>query len=64
MYASGYGNRFHHPLPDVRARYQATGSLEYLTAMSGAVEFDISAEGIMAVREQRREQRRFWGYPL
>ena len=64
VYASGYGNRFHHPLPDVRARYQATGSLEYLTAMSGAVEFDISAEGIMAVREQRREQRRFWGYPL
>lgn len=64
IYASGYGNRFNHPLPDIRARYSAAGSQEYLTARSGAVEFDMSGQGLLAVREQRRERRRFWAYPL
>ncbi len=64
VYASGYGNRFDHPRPEVRARYAASGSTEYLTSRSGAVEFDIDAGGIRAVRERRREHRRFWAWPL
>jgi competence protein ComEC len=64
VYASGYGNRFGHPRPEVRARYTAAGSAEYLTSRSGAVEFDIDAQGIREVRERRREHRRFWAWPL
>lgn len=64
VYASGYRNRFGHPRAEVRARYARAGSSEYLTARSGAVEFDIDAGGIRAVRERRREQRRFWAWPL
>ncbi len=64
VYASGYGNRFNHPRPEVRARYAAAGSAEYLTLRSGAIVFDIDRRGIRTVRERRREHRRFWAYPL
>jgi competence protein ComEC len=64
VYSSGYRNRFRHPRPEVRERYGAEGSAEYLTSISGALEFDIGPGGISAVRERRREHRRFWAYPL
>lgn len=64
VYSSGYRNRFNHPRPEVRARYAAAGSAEYLTSRSGAIEFDLDATGLLAVRERRREHRRFWAYPL
>lgn len=63
VYASGYRNRFGHPAGQVRARYQASGTREYLSADSGALRFRISAQGIDMVREQRRARHRFWAWP-
>ncbi len=64
VYSSGYRNRFRHPRPEVRERYAAAGSAEYLTSRSGAVEFTLGPSGIAAVGERRRTHRRFWAYPL
>jgi competence protein ComEC len=63
IYTSGYRNRFRHPHADVRARYVAAGSREYLTSVSGALEFDISPNGLQPIRERRRDRPRFWAYP-
>jgi competence protein ComEC len=63
IYSSGYRNRFRHPHPDVRARYAAAGTTEYLSSVSGAIEFELSGEGAGAVRERRRDRPRFWAYP-
>lgn len=63
IYASGYRNRFNHPVPEVVARYGLLGSRQLLTAASGAVTLDVSAEGTLSIREQRRSRRRFWSAP-
>lgn len=60
IFPSGYRNRFNHPHPEVRARYAAAGSREYLTAASGALEFELAEEAVGPVREWRRERPRFW----
>ena len=63
IYASGYRNRFNHPHPEVRARYAATGSREYLTSSSGALEFTLSGAGLGPMLERRRDRARFWASP-
>jgi competence protein ComEC len=60
VYASGYRNRFNHPLPEVRARYVAAGSRELLTAVSGALSFEIGPGELTLIGAQRRLRRRFW----
>ncbi|MEY4640597.1 MAG: hypothetical protein RLZZ227_591 [Pseudomonadota bacterium] len=63
VYSSGYRNRFGHPHPQVRARYQAAGTAEYLSSVSGAIEFELSRQSFGAVRERRRDRLRFWSFP-
>ena len=37
VYSSGFRNRFGHPRPEVRERYAAAGTVEYLSSRSGAL---------------------------
>lgn len=61
VFSSGYQNRFNHPAADIRERYRAQGSEAFVTAQSGAVAFQASADGSLTVTEQRQLRRRFWG---
>lgn len=60
VYASGYRNRFNHPVPEVVARYGMLGSSQLLTSSSGAVTVDVDPDGTLVITEQRRSRRRFW----
>jgi competence protein ComEC len=60
LVSSGYANRFGHPHEDVRTRLEAFGARVYDTADSGALEFELVSGRPLAVRQYRREFRRFW----
>jgi len=61
---AGYGNRFGHPRPDVVARWQAAGSEVLNTALTGAIEFRVGADGSLhGPLLARAQQRRFWRAP-
>ena len=59
--ASGYGNRWGFPKPDVTARWQTAGAAVLTTADSGALSFQLCAgEALGTVREHRRDAKRIW----
>ena len=60
VYSTGYQNRFRHPAPDVRKRYQRLGVLEFNTAEQGAVSFVIAQDGTVASSGERQANRHFW----
>lgn len=59
LFAVGYRNRFDHPHPEVRRRYERRGVTLYDSATHGAVEIRLEANGLSA-RAYREHQRRYW----
>lgn len=59
LVASGYGNRFGHPRPQVVERWQQAGAEVLDTARSGAAQVWLGADGV-AVRERRHAYPRWW----
>ena len=57
--SAGYGNRFHHPKPDVVALWQAQGALTPVTAEAGALRLRLEAGGVRLSTERCRH-RRLW----
>ena len=60
IYSTGYQNRFNHPSPQVRARYQELGAREFNTAEQGAVSVAISQDGSISAGGERNGNRHFW----
>lgn len=58
VFQVGYRNRYHHPKQQVVERYGALGIRRLRTDESGAVMLDFGEQ--VAVREYRREHRRYW----
>jgi competence protein ComEC len=58
VFQVGYRNRYHHPKPQVFARYGELGIRRLRTDESGAVMLDFGAE--VGAREYRREHARYW----
>lgn len=48
LVSAGFGNRFHHPDPEVVARYQAAGARLLRTDESGAITVEMTPEAIRA----------------
>ncbi len=59
LFAVGYRNRFGHPHPEVRRRYERRGVTLYDSATHGAVEIRLDANGLSA-RAYREHRRRYW----
>jgi competence protein ComEC len=62
VFTAGYLNRFHHPAPDVVARYEAPNVSLYRSDRDGLVSFRFGATGIQAER-MRASHRRYWHDP-
>lgn len=64
IFATGYGNRFGFPRPEVRQRWQRAGARWYDTAEHGAVEVIIAADGTPSgVVAARQAERALWRLP-
>ncbi|WP_229730986.1 DNA internalization-related competence protein ComEC/Rec2 [Pseudoxanthomonas indica] len=59
LVASGHGNRFGHPRPEVVQRWQQAGAEVLDTARSGAIQVWLGAGGL-SVRERRHAHARWW----
>lgn len=59
LVASGHGNRFGHPRPQVVERWRQGGAEVLDTARSGAVQVWLGADGL-SVRERRHAHPRWW----
>ncbi len=59
LFAIGYRNRFNHPHPEVRSRYERRGVEMYDSAAHGAVEIALAANGLR-VQSYRERKRRYW----
>lgn len=59
LFAAGYRNRFGHPNPKVKARYQERQITSYTSSTHGAIEVHLGAHGIDA-RGYRQYNRRYW----
>jgi competence protein ComEC len=57
LISRGHGNRFGHPHPQVIARYQGRGMVQYDTALHGALRLNL---GRYAKVSGHRQSRRFW----
>lgn len=62
VFTAGYLNRFHHPAPDIVARYEAPEVSLYRSDRDGLVSFRFDAAGILAERT-RLSHRRYWHDP-
>ncbi|MDB5801585.1 MAG: internalization-like competence protein ComEC/Rec2 [Rhodocyclales bacterium] len=63
IFTSGYRNRFHHPAPEVVARYADTGATLLRSDLNGAVLIGEPAEGIYTGPRliwERQERGRYW----
>lgn len=61
LVSAGYRNRFHHPHPSVRKRFQDWGIDLLSTVDSGAIRVDFPADaGEFTVERYRVENRKFW----
>lgn len=58
--SAGYANRFGHPHPEVTARLQAADASVYATPHSGALTFEIEADGALTVVANRAVLRPYW----
>lgn len=59
LISSGHGNRFHHPKPDVVARWREAGAETVDTAQAGAVRLRIQAGGVV-LETRRHAHPRLW----
>jgi competence protein ComEC len=59
IFTSGYRNRYHHPAPEVVARYAQSGATLYRSDAAGAVRFRLDASGI-STWQARLTLRRYW----
>ena len=59
LVSAGYGNRFHHPKPEVLERWQQAGAETHDTLEAGALRVRLQAGGIR-VEAQRKSHRRLW----
>jgi competence protein ComEC len=59
LVSAGYGNRYHHPSPDVVARWRDAGAAVLTTMETGAQRVQLRAAGI-DVRTRRSAQPRLW----
>ncbi|MFN2148924.1 MAG: hypothetical protein ACK2T2_11070, partial [Anaerolineales bacterium] len=64
LYSSGYANRFGFPADEVRERVGASGAVQLDTASTGAISFQLDANGIEGPRMYRREHERLWSHRL
>ncbi len=59
IFTSGYLNRYHHPAPEVVARYVRDGAQPLRSDFDGAIRFDLDSVGI-TVSRARQTQARYW----
>lgn len=59
VFTAGYRNRYHHPAPEVLARYAGNGARLYRSDGDGAVRFRLR-EGHIEVTKARVAQARYW----
>jgi competence protein ComEC len=59
IHSAGWHHRFRHPAPEIVARYEATGAVQYQTAESGALRVSLRG-GTIEVQEWRRVSARVW----
>ncbi len=59
VHSAGYRNRFDFPRPEVVERYRSIGATQFTTAHSGAVEIEVTRDGVVA-SEYRVTARRWW----
>ncbi len=60
VYSAGFQNRYGHPHPKVRERFQAINATEFNTATDGALEFQWKQGKQLPVFCYRRDDRRYW----
>jgi competence protein ComEC len=59
VFTVGYRNRFHHPNPEVYARYQAAGIELLRSDEDGAIVVEMNAEKL-TVERYRKSHARYW----
>lgn len=60
IFTVGYRNRFHHPKPDVVARYQALNAQLLQSDAAGAIEVTLPSEGAVDIQAYRKQNPRYW----
>ena len=62
VFQVGYRNRYHHPKPQVEARYVERGIVRLRSDVDGAVRLDFAADasGAVTVERYRDAHRRYW----
>jgi competence protein ComEC len=55
----GYRSRFGHPVPEVVARWEASGARLHRTDLDGAVTVELGTAEI-SLRHERERRRRYW----
>ena len=54
VFATGFGNRWHFPVPDVVSRWRGAGACLLNTAEEGALQFDLSPQGVLSLMHRQR----------
>lgn len=62
VFTAGYLNRYHHPAPEVEARYVRAGAQALRSDADGALRFETGPHGLAVVRA-RQAQARYWFDP-
>ena len=60
VFTMGYLNKFRHPHPSVRERYEAIGSKMYQSDQDGAVIIDFASESGIEITRWRQQAKRYW----
>jgi competence protein ComEC len=60
IYPTGFLNSYHHPHPDIVARYTHLGSKQFNTAQEGALRVKLSKFGIESINCYTQEHPRWW----
>jgi competence protein ComEC len=60
VFSAGYRNRWGFPREDVVRRWRDAGARTLVTSTSGAIEISLDSGQPRAIREYRREHRRYW----
>jgi competence protein ComEC len=60
IFTVGYRNRFHHPKPEVVARYQALNAQLLQSDATGAIEIIFPGEGAIDIHAYRKQNPRYW----
>ncbi|MBI5751470.1 MAG: DNA internalization-related competence protein ComEC/Rec2 [Hydrogenophilales bacterium] len=60
IFTVGYRNRFHHPRPEVVARYQALNAQLLQSDAAGAIEVTVPSSGAIDIQSYRKQNPRYW----